>query len=473
MVTRFIGMVLALSLTLPFIASASDTADALTRQLELNRARYGIAGQALVVVHNGRVIFRGADGEANLQSHERVTTRHVFPAYSLAKLFVSTLIMQLVERGEVDLDAPASRYLPALPPRWQAISVRDLLDHTSGLPEYFDDRPGAVLTRDSFAPDAPALFAALADTPLQFVPGTESRYTQTNYVVLAELLAAHYGKPYPQIAEERIIRKLGLRHTWLGRDRLPKEGVVASYVGKNGRLAPDPAVAWPRYAYGHAELYCTPQDLTRFLQAVTAGKFVRKSTLQQLWNARTLPNGQRAWFAHGWEYAEGDGDRQVGHDGGARDRVRIVFDDLRDGDVYTFIYLANGSARNVWTRTLVNSAMAVVAPRRFPTEALLEALVTYALRTPSEGDAQREAESIRAGSALDAAALERIINNTGYALRENLGTAAALRVFELNTTLFPQSANAWDSLAEAHRANGDADKAQPLYDKARQLSGAR
>jgi len=467
---RCMTMLLAFVLLLPCSAFADDVLSrSLTRQLEVNRQRYGIAGQALLVAHDGRVLFRGVDGEADVDTHERLTADYIFPGYSLSKLFVSTLVMQLVEQGRVDLDAPASAYLSDLPASWRAISVRDLLDHTSGVPEYFDNRQGEVVSM-AFPDDLQTVFASLADTPLQFAPGSNTRYTQTNYLVLAALLAAHYGKPYPQVAEKRIIRRLHLRHTWLGPAALPKHGVVTSYIGKDGRLEEDKDVAWPDYAYGHAGLYLTLDDLARFLKAMTSGELVGKATLRRLWQPRTLAGERRGWFVTGWEYGESGAYQQVGHDGGTRDRVRILFQDSLDGDVYTFVYLTNGSARNVWSRALVDSAMAVVAPDRFPREALSETLVSYALQAPAEGDANAKARSIRASIALGGAELERVVNNTGYAIRENLGVEPALRVFTLNTVLFPDSANAWDSLAEAHAAKGDTEKAKSLYDKAHGLT---
>lgn len=440
---------------------------ALTRTLERNRERYGIAGQGLLVAHNGRVIFRGVDGEADIATHRPVANDDIFPVYSLAKLFTSTLVMQLVEQGRVDLDSPASAYAPDLPATWRTIAVRDFLDHTSGVPEYFDNTSGSGA---EFAQDLKAVFASLADKPMQFAPGTDTRYTQTNYLVLAALLAAHYRKPYPQIAEERIVRKLGLRHTWLGPGGLPQGGVVTSYAGKQGRLQQETDLDWPTYAYSHAGLYTTLDDVGRFLQAMAAGELVGKATLRQLWQPRILPNGQRAWFAAGWEYGESGGYREVGHDGGTRVRARIVFEDSLDGDVYAFAYLTNGSTRNVWSRVLVDSAMAATAPDRFPAEALSETLVAYTLRPPVEGDMQAQAKSIRASGVLRGAELERVVNTTGYSVRENLGVEPALRVFELNTLLFPDSANTWDSLAEAHAAKGDKTLANKFRDKARRAS---
>ena len=468
---RLAVLLLAAALLSPFGVTAEDPLPhALARQMAVNAERYGIPGQAMLVAHDGQVLFRGAQGEADVRTHERLTTDFVFPVYSLSKLFVSTLVMQLVEQGKVALDMPASAYLPGLPARWKAIPVRDFLDHTSGVPDYFDARQGKGAAADTvFPPDLQTVFASLADAPLQFPPGTESRYTQTNYLVLAALLARQYGKPYPQVAQERIIRRLHLRHTWLGGTALPEQRVVTSYIGRQGHLEEEQELPWPAYAYGHAALYTSLDDLARFLQAMTSGELVGKATLQRLWQPRLLANGRRGWFAAGWESGESGAYRQVGHDGGTRVRVRILFEGSLDGDLYTFVYLTNGSAKNVWSRVLVDSAMAVVAPERFPVEALSEAMVRYALQPQAEGDALAQVKAIRAGTTLDAATLERTINNAGYTLRDNLGIDPALRVFALNTLFFPDSANAWDSLAEAHATRGDAAQAKALYEKARGL----
>ncbi|MDL5365430.1 serine hydrolase domain-containing protein [Xanthomonas sp. NCPPB 2654] len=469
--TPSLALLLGVAL-LPCVASANDAlAPALTRQMEVNRQRYGIAGQALLVTHDGKVLFRGADGEADTSTHTRLDADAVFAGYSLSKLFVSTLVMQLVEQGQLDLQAPIGTYVAGLPVRWRSIAVRDFLDHTSGVPEYFDNRSGEAAASVAALPaDREAAFASLTNAPLLFEPGTDIRYTQTNYLVLTALLEAHYGQPYAQVAGERIIRKLHLRHTWLGPAAIPARGVVTSYVGRHGRLQKEQDLAWPRYAYGHASLYITLDDLGRFLQAMSSGELVDKATLRRLWQPRILAGDRRGWFASGWEYGESGAYRQVGHDGGARVRVRMLFRDTPDADVYVFAYLTNGSASNVWSRTLVDSAMATVAPERFPMEALSETLMRYATQIPSAIDARTQAHAIRASTQIDDAALERAIDTAGNGIRENLGLERALRVFALNTVLFPRSANAWDSLAEAYAAKGEPHKAKRLHAKARLLS---
>ncbi|PPU60960.1 hypothetical protein XcodCFBP4690_16615 [Xanthomonas codiaei] len=450
-------VLLLLSLWLPLIASADALADRVAQQMQLNRQRYGIVGQAVYVAHNGKLLFRDADGQADLGSRQPVTPEQIFPAFSMSKLLVSTLIMQLVETKQIDLDRPARIYLPDLPQRWHKITVRQLLDHTSGLPEYFTEAQmsGAPDTNASFPATVQAVFAVLGNQPLLFSPGSNTRYINTNYLVLSQLLQVHYRKPYSQIVSERILKPLQLAHTFLGRPRLPVGGVVSAYVGKDRKLQEEPQIAWPDYALGHAELYTSIDDLATFLEAMRHGKLVGKPTLQQLWQPQLLPNGQRGWFASGWEVGASGAYRYVGHDGGARVRVRLLFVDALDGDSYTIVYLTNGSALGVWSRVFVDSVMAAIAPQTFPAEALSEKLISFALQTPVDHDTQLLADALHADKSIPLNQLEAVVNTTGYTVLSNLGADAAIRVFALNVLLFPASSNALDSLAEAYEANGD------------------
>lgn len=468
---RPMAMLLACAFLQPSVASADDgLSAALTAQLERNRVRYGIAGQALLVIDDGRVVFRGVEGLADVGTGTPVAADHVFAGYSLSKLFVSVLVLQLVEQGRVDLDTAVGTYVHGLPAHWRSIAVRDFLDHTSGVPEYFDPQQDDNAALETSLPATlDAVWAALADRPLAFAPGTDIRYTQTNYLVLSAVLVAQYGTPYPRIVDERLLRPLRLRHTWLGRPQAPVQ-VVTRYTGRQGRLAGAPDITWPDYAMGHAGLHITLDDLGRFLQAVNAGELVDRAVLRRAWQPRTLPDGRRGWFAGGWEQGRSGAYRLLGHDGGAQVRVRIVFDEAQQDGGWIIAYLTNGSAKNVWSRTLVDGVMARIAPERFPVEALSESLQDLALRVSEDGDVEAQAAAIRASTQLDDAALERAVNNAGYGIRENFGTGPALRVFALNTVLFPASANAWDSLAETHALAGDAARAQQLYERARTLA---
>jgi CubicO group peptidase (beta-lactamase class C family) len=447
----------------------------ITRQLHTNAARYGIAGQAVLIRHNGTLLAQAVAGEADLTTHQPVTPETVFNTYSLAKLLVSALVMQRVEAGRVELDAPASRYLPDLPEAWQTITVRQFLNHASGVPEYFQYREGEVITSQGnrFPTTAAEVFKALAGAPLQFTPGTANRYTQTNYLVLTALLEAQYQQPYAQIVQDRVLRPLSMTHTSLGPATDVPHDITIAYIGKQGALQREDDIAWPSYAYGHAALHTTVGDLDRFLMALTRGELVGRATLQQLWQPQLLGNGRRSGFSTGWEFEESGEYRFVGHDGGTRVRARIAFLDGLGGDTYSFIYLTNGSATNVWSRTLVDSTMAVVAPMQFPREALSERLITYALEPQTAARTTALKQWLITTGRGNQPMLEQDINRVGYAVAENLGHATALPLFAFNATLFPRSANAWDSLAETYAALGDAKQAERLYAKSKALAAAR
>ncbi|MBA0283137.1 class A beta-lactamase-related serine hydrolase [Stenotrophomonas maltophilia] len=453
------------------LETAGNLSNQLDTQLQTNRERYGIAGQAVLVAHNGQVLYQGASGERDPATHAPATVNSIFAAQSMAKLLTSTLVMQLVDRGKVDLDAPASRYVPDLPAAWKAIPVRDFLNHSSGIGEYYDRVDNRWISKgySGVAPDLAAALKVAAAAPMQFVTGSRVQYTQANYLVLTALLEAHYGKPYPAIARERILQPLKMTSTSWGVTSVPATRAAVPYIGKDGQLQPANEDPWPNYGWGHADLQTTVGDMNRFLQALATGKLLRTATLEKLWQPQKLAGGGSNFFSTGWDTTRSDGYTQVGHDGGTRVRARLAYKGTLANGYWVFVYLTNGSARNVWSSTLVESTMAVAAPKEFPHAVLSERLIAYA-RDDDAGAAPALRAWLRDGSGIATDELERAINADGYAIRESLGARRALKVFTLNTELYPDSANAWDSLAECHAALGDKEAAERLYAKAKALA---
>lgn len=459
--------------TLPVSArSAPDNISSqLDTQLQTNRERYGIAGQAVLVAHNGQVLYQGTSGERDPATHAPATIDSIFTAQSMAKLLTSTLVMQLVDQGKMDLDAPASRYVPDLPAAWKTIPVRDFLNHSSGIAEYYDRVDNRWVSK-GYSGVAPSLAAALkvaAAESMQFATGSRVQYTQANYLVLTALLEAHYRRPYPAIARERILQPLKMASTSWGVASVPAQRAAVAYIGKDGTLQPANEDPWPDYGWGHADLQTTVGDMNRFLQALATGKLLRTATLEKLWQPQKLSGGGSNFFSTGWDTTRSDGYTQVGHDGGTRVRARLAYKGTLASGYWVFVYLTNGSARNVWSSTLVESTMAVAAPQEFPHAVLSERLIAYALDDSTDAKTQMRSW-LRDSNGVPTGELERAINADGYAIRESLGARRALKVFMLNTELYPDSANAWDSLAECHAALGEREAADRLYAKAKALA---
>lgn len=323
-----------------------------------NATAHAIPAQAVVVLHNHAVVHRQFTGTTAIDASSDVDGNTVFPVFSVGKLFAATLLLQLADQGKVDLAAPASRYVADLPQAWHAIPVGQFLDHVSGIPEYFDpDNPARP-----FPPSLPAVFAALGNLPLAEPPDTRTRYTNTDFLVIAAVLESVTGRRYGDLVRGRILVPLHLRSTWLGRDGVPRERLVADYHAEHGQLVADTPIAWPGYSTAHGNLYSTANDMATFLTAVADGKFIARASLLRLWRPHAFANGNRGYFASGWEYGESGAWHEVGHDGGTKVRVRILFrKDLAEH--YVIVYLTNGSRDDVWSRTLVDAVQTLVLPR--------------------------------------------------------------------------------------------------------------
>lgn len=138
-----------------------------------------IPGTAVAVIQNGDVIHEGYYGLASLEHAVPVAPKHLFRVYSTTKILVATAIFQLKEKGLLHEDDLASKHLNNLPEAWNKIQIKHLLSHTSGLPDFI--RFDSQMKNDD-------MWQLLTNTPVEFEAGTQWRYNQTNYWLLAKII---------------------------------------------------------------------------------------------------------------------------------------------------------------------------------------------------------------------------------------------------------------------------------------------
>lgn len=337
--------------------STIDYRAAIDAQLLENAQKHGIPGQAVLVLHNGEILYRNAIGSTAIEDGALVTPKTVFPVYSITKLFTITLASKLQEEGKLDFSAPASLYIDNLPLSWRSIRIEQFLNHASGIPEYFDSNDFSR----PFPASLDSVFAKLHNVPLAFSPGERTSYTNTNNLVIAAVLEAITNTPYRELLRQRIIEPLNLQETWLNLADVPETRLVKSYRARAGQVVPDLSISWPDYSIAHGGAYMTLDDLGKFMSAVAHGRVVSKAELLRLWQPFKLENGATGFFANGWDYGEWGRWHEVGHDGGTKVRVRILFDDNLD-DHYIVAYLTNGNKDGVWSHTLVRSVQTILLP---------------------------------------------------------------------------------------------------------------
>ncbi|MEO7714231.1 MAG: serine hydrolase domain-containing protein, partial [Gemmatimonadaceae bacterium] len=203
--------VFALIVTAVPLAAQSDRA-VLTRRLDsLSRAWLAIgpsAGVSYAVVRGSDTLLLGALGQRDYEGALPATNATVYRTGSITKQFTAAAIMQLVEQGRMSLDDPMTRYLPHYP-QWRTVTMRQLLNHTSGIHSYTANPAWATTWGSDLTPAQ--LVAFVEKDTLDFAPGTQFRYNNTGYVLLGMILDKVTGTPYPTLMRERFFTPLGMR----------------------------------------------------------------------------------------------------------------------------------------------------------------------------------------------------------------------------------------------------------------------
>jgi CubicO group peptidase (beta-lactamase class C family) len=237
--------------------------------------------QGTVLVARGdRVLLEKGCGLANVELNVRNTPARVFRIASLTKVFTEVLLGRLVEQGKLSLDAPLSRYLSGFP-RGDSITIDMLRVHRAGIPNMnsipFDEEASEPNTLDS-------LVRVIAKTPLDFSPGSRRRYSNGGYAVLAAVIEKVTGQSYAEALAERVLRPLGLTHTYEEADGMlvPNRayGYTASRSQRRGlELAPFQQMTTKS---GGGSLVSTAGDLHRLLRAMYTDRPIKKETWRTL-----------------------------------------------------------------------------------------------------------------------------------------------------------------------------------------------
>ncbi|MEU7219059.1 serine hydrolase domain-containing protein [Nocardia iowensis] len=213
---------------------------------------------------------------------------------SITKTFVATVVLQLVDEGRIALDRPIAEQLPGMVPDGERITVRQLLNHTSGLYDYMKD-PGMSTNRwrgsERFIGYQPQqlLEAAFRHAPY-FAPGTRFRYSNTNYIVLGTLIEHVTGSSYGDEIARRILEPLRLSHTIIpGNDPAIPAPAIRAHRTLDGGTTADVTEMNPSLDWAAGEMLSTTADLDTFLEALLSGKLTSGQSLAEM--MRTVPMG--------------------------------------------------------------------------------------------------------------------------------------------------------------------------------------
>ena len=347
-------------LTLPWslrrepLPSAAAVDTLVRRTMETAR----IPGLAIAVVRRGEVVVSRGFGVAELENRTPVTDATMFQSGSLGKQFTAAGVLSLVEDGKIALDSSVRHYLPEVPASWQSITIRHLLSHRGGVPDYTSDR--FDYRKDYTDAELIAMASAL---PLEFPAGTRWNYSNTGYVLLGIIVTRVTGRPYDEFLRERIFTPAGM----------PTIRVIteADVVPNRAHGYLPTATGWEHAAWVAPRLNTTAdgsmlvsiRDLIAWNEVVRTRRLLRPESWTLMLSASRLPSGRDYPYALGWFLGEAGGHPMQEH-GGTWQGFVSQYTRFPDQDLAVMV-LSN--ARAMAPATLAMQVAALYDPSLVPT----------------------------------------------------------------------------------------------------------
>ena len=287
-----------------------------------------VPGLSLAVVKGGTLVKLKGYGFANLEHMVPVHTDTLFQSGSLAKQFTAMGVLMLVEQGKVALDDPVSKYFPNTPPAWKDIKVRNVLSHTSGIPDYEE---GGV-NRDFHLDYTEDQLLAMAEKmPLNFTPGEKWKYSNTGFTLLGILIHKVTGQFYGDFLREHIWQPLGMETTQVIDNDAIIPNRAEGYNLAKGELKHTYWVSPTLDATADGSLLFSAIDLVKWDAALRARKLLKPSNYDAWWTPMKLNDGSFAHYGFGWFIESAGGQKLIEHTGewqGFQTQISRYGDDL-------------------------------------------------------------------------------------------------------------------------------------------------
>ncbi|MBI3652137.1 MAG: beta-lactamase family protein [Acidobacteria bacterium] len=280
-------------------------------------AKENIPGMSVAVVMDKKLVWANGYGFADLENKVAAKASTVYRLASISKTITSTAVLQLVERGKLDLDAPVQNYCPAFPPKQWPVTTRQVLGHLGGIRHYLaKDFPENTRHFNSIN-DSLSFFK---DDPLIHQPGSKYFYSSYGYNLLGCVIEGASGMTYLNFVRDYVF-KPALMMTI-------REDEVAAIIAnraqgyskdKSGQLR-NSELADTSYKIPGGGFCATVEDVAKFASALQTGKLLKPESLKQAWSKQRTSDGKATAYGLGWQLNERHGVKEISH-GGNQARV--------------------------------------------------------------------------------------------------------------------------------------------------------
>ncbi len=287
--------------------------------IEREMANNGLPAVSIALVDDQKVVWSKGFGFADPAKKIPATAETVYRVGSVSKLFTDIAVMQLVEKGVLDLDAPVTRYLSAFRPKdpfGKPVTLRQMMSHRSGLVR----EPPVGSYFDPTGPTLAQTIASLNHTELVYEPGTHTKYSNAAIAAVGYVLEKTQKRPFAQLLKSSVLDPLGLENTSFEPTPATRKGLAKANMWTiDCRVFPAPTFELGIAPAG--SMYTTVNDMGRFMSALFAGgrgvkgQVLERKTLDAMWTPQYAKRGETQGFGIGFNISQLDGHRMIGPGG--------------------------------------------------------------------------------------------------------------------------------------------------------------
>jgi CubicO group peptidase (beta-lactamase class C family) len=434
-------------------------------------------GTALVI-EKGEVVYRGAFGIGNIDPMDSLKVESQFRLASVSKQFTAMAIMKLHESGKLDLDQDMRDFIPEL--AYEGISIRNLLNHVGGLPDYtrlmdnhwktdlsFDDQARKVSGND----DIIAMMAE-KNPPIDFKPLDQWDYSNTGYLMLATVVARASDMPFEDYLKQEIFDPVGMTNTVVydyveGLDKEMPNRVFGFSTSWNGVDQSYQDSHYLNAVQGDGGIYSTVDDLAKWDRALYTDKLVSPDLLEEAFTPVILNNGDTTTYGFGWGIGESfSGKKVVSHSGGWVGFATFIHREIEEDNC--FIILTNNSGNGLGGAVAAFRSIMHDQPYDMPTTSIATA-VAQKIQSDGIEQAIEHYHFLKKESEANSRRVESELNQLGYNLMAEDLLDEAIAIFKLNRDENPETANCYDSLGDGLLAKGDTTNAIITFHEALEM----
>ncbi len=306
---------------------------------------------AVLYAEKGKIIYKKAFGVTDFRSNQPLKTTSAFNLASVTKQFICMCILIMKERGQLQFDDNCKKYISELP--YDSITIRNLMTHTSGIPEYFDVFQRYKTPLDTLTNEKLITLFSTYKPALDFATGTKWNYCNTNYALLVSIIERISKEPIAVFFKKNITAPLGLKDTYVYDVLMPSvpSNHVYGFEETGERRKLNDLTIFDGVV-GDGNIYSSVEDLYKWEQSLTTEKLAKKETLALVFEPVKLKDGTTYPYGFGW-FIEKEKDQQYSHTGGWAGFGNLIYRDVKNNRIIVSLSSGGNGFVNRVTRNFI------------------------------------------------------------------------------------------------------------------------